>query len=184
MKGMMAWVDNNIFAKSNLPVKFNADAVKTAPKLWNLHTLTITSPPTNMTEQHMWTWLNNIASNLSAVHKIVDNPSGQCDHSFDSRTTTKGPFGGYILCRPDICVIDWVNQHNSRQTQEEQLHWCKVYAFVEVTANNSNLLQNVSLADHPTSGMYIVYLTCSLIEGLPAQLTSLVSLPIPSLPSL
>jgi hypothetical protein len=33
MKGTMAWVDNNVFTESNLPVKFDADAVKTAPKL-------------------------------------------------------------------------------------------------------------------------------------------------------
>jgi Fungal protein kinase len=91
----------------------------------------------------MQMWLNNIASNLSAVHKIADNPSGWCDHSFDSTTTTKGPSGGYMLHRPDICVIDRVNQHDSRQTQKEQLHWCKVYAFIDVTANNLNPLQNV-----------------------------------------
>lgn len=65
------------------------------------------------------------------------------DRNFDSSTSTRGPSGGYTLLKPDIVVINRVDQHNELKTPEDRIHWRNVYAFVEVTSLKRNGLKHI-----------------------------------------
>ncbi|KAF8971030.1 hypothetical protein BDZ97DRAFT_1753385 [Flammula alnicola] len=144
LSGTMQWIERDVFPDSKLPVQFSSTKVQSNPKLWNAHSTVIPRPPKDMSEENLRTWLNNIANNLAVTHGIANTVSGRADRSFDSRTATKGPSGGYSkLRKPDISVINRADTLDSTKSKEEQLHWRKIYAFVEVTSNNSSPLSNV-----------------------------------------
>ena len=91
--------------------------------------------PVAMTEANIRVWLNQISNNLATTHNINISSSitVSADHTFDSRTTTKGPAGGYMLRKPDISLIDWSLQHDS--TKDECLCWCNIEAIIKVTVS-------------------------------------------------
>jgi Fungal protein kinase len=44
-----------------------------------------------------------------------------------------------MLGKPDISVIDQETQHDVMKTQEECLHWCRIYCIIEVTSKKSSV---------------------------------------------
>lgn len=148
LKGSAEWVEREVFPDVKLPKPFDEAAVRSCPELWDNKSVTYPRPPGDMTEQKMREWLNNIAHNLAAVHKITaDDNLDRSDRGFDSRTATKGPSGAFMLRKPDICVIDRETQHNAMETEQERLHWRRIYCLIEVTSKKyplSDLLRQIS----------------------------------------
>lgn len=140
--GTLKWVETDVFPDSKLPIPFNDKAVQLNHKLWDPQAHIIPRPPSDMTENKIRLWLNNIANNLAVTHNIT-NTTNRSDRGFDSRTATKGPSGGYMLRKPDISLIDRAAQHDPTKTQEERLNWRKIYALIEVTGKASSPLSNI-----------------------------------------
>jgi hypothetical protein len=139
IRGTAEWVERDVFPDFKLPTLFNEGAVRSCPKLWDSKLNTYPRPPVDMTEPKVREWLNNIAHNLAVVHKLADGTLDRSDRGFDSRTAAKGPSGGFMLRRPDICVIDRETQHDATKTQEERLHWRRIYCIIEVTSKKCPL---------------------------------------------
>ena len=93
-----------------------------------------------MTEAAIRIWLNYIISNLAAALQLNAgaNETGSANCSFDSRTSTKGPAGGY---KPDISVIDRALLHDSLEDG-----WHDIEVIIEVTslAKAEDVLQQIS----------------------------------------
>jgi hypothetical protein len=143
MKGMADWV-KDVFPDIKLPMPFNVGAVQSCPQLWNSKSLTYPYPPSDMSEPKVREWLNNIAHNLAVVHEITDGTLDQSNCAFDSRTAVKRPSGAFMLCKLDISVIDWETQHDAIKTQEERLHWHRIYCIVEVISKKSLVQDQIS----------------------------------------
>lgn len=197
--GTFDWVNKTIFPNDKLPISFNDGAITADPTLWNEPTVSLPSPPKEMTERHVRKWLNNLAHNLSAVHNIPKLTCARSDRSFDSSTATKGPVGSFMLRKPDISVIDRTDKHHMKHS-EEQMHWRRIFAIIEVTstkptpsvvtsllhqiAEKSACLFDVQPQRRFTCALiffgkpgslkfvFVVVDRCSLIHTLPSPLTS------------
>jgi Fungal protein kinase len=138
MKGTADWV-KDVFPDIKLPTPFNVGAVQSCLQLWNSKSLTYPCLPGDMSEPKVREWLNNIAHNLSVAHEIMDDTLDQSDRAFDSRTAVKAPSEAFMLCKLYISVIDQETQHDATKSQEEHLHWCRIYCIVEVTSKKSSV---------------------------------------------
>ncbi|KAF9477569.1 hypothetical protein BDN70DRAFT_881054 [Pholiota conissans] len=134
------WIDKDIFPDSKLPVPFDHALIKSSPLLWLDANSKVATRPEMMTEESVALWLSQISNILATILK---KPNSQFSRlrDFDARSATMGPSGGYMLRKPDISVIDHASSESKNPA--ERLHWRKIYAFVEVTSNNSNPVGNV-----------------------------------------
>lgn len=66
------WVVDTVFSDAKMPQKtpFNKVKVWADKKLWTMPEGTIPCLPNDMTDPQIHLWLNNIASNLTAIHDI------------------------------------------------------------------------------------------------------------------
>ena len=135
--GDLPWVSEDMFPDAKLPVPCLQASITSCEKLWYLKSLTLSCTPTAMTEAAIGIWLNYIISNLAAALQLNAgaNETGSANCSFDSRTSAKGPAGGY---KPDISVIDQALLHNSL---EDGWHDIEVIIKVTPSAKAEDVLQ-------------------------------------------